>query len=374
MMVFERWNAKRRESRRFTSPTHDNGMLCAAIGWTAWIASGAGLRDAPDFGRFEWSLESNSELVRTRTLVDGEEVVQPTRPTRTIRTRCELRWSDDPSVDGTSEQGLVRCFELAERTQTMRFVDPHGTEHRSESTRDSPAVGSEVVFERREGELAPVRLVEGALPEELAGLRATPRHELLFPRESFEAGERWPVEVEWLAELREAGGELAWASVGPAELDKELLPPAGSTRIEGRIEALALAPKGDLGRVGLDFELRTRLDLTPFLTREERAEHREGPSVPVPESVVVEARVHGLGLVTYEPASREVLRVELELRHEEVETVDFGHRALAFGGPFGHEEELRSISESRIEERLVWRRMGAGLEEGGELQEERSEE
>ena len=302
-------------------------------------------------------LESESTLERSRTFVDREEAPVPGPTTRTIRASSEVAYIDEVEGVATGElTGLRRTYTTTRRRSSMQMIDPLGNEHSSGSERSAVVLDVPLRFTRGEqGFVAELAEEARDAPDWLEGVTRGPDWSCLVPRADPEVGARWNVPVELLEELREPGGDLGWESVGPAELDRELVAPPGSVEYEGEIEATYRALEDGVACIALDLEASARLDLTPFLPEQVTEEHGDGPHVPTVESVLIQCEIEGRGEVLWDTRAGRMASLRLELESREVETVVHGHTRLAPGGAelARHDVEIVTVSESRIEERIA---------------------
>ncbi|MEM7311263.1 MAG: hypothetical protein AAF682_31645 [Planctomycetota bacterium] len=293
----------------------------------------------------ECKLASSARLESTKLFADGKEVPVPGGTSRTIEVRQAVVFRDAAfEAKGGRVDAFARTYTAARRTSSMQMVDPFGGEHADEGERGSPLVEEPLRFAREEGVLV-ARRSDGT---EQAGALPTPDWTVLLPAEPVEVGDSWPVPVDLLAALREPGGELAWEMAGEGEESLELLAPAGSTVYEGEAQGTLEALEGGVARIALAVRATARLDLTPFLPKEDVVEHTEGPHRPTIEKVVIVSELEGEGELRWLVDAGRADSLALKLEGTEVETVDYGHSQLAFG----HDVELSSISRSAVTERL----------------------
>ena len=301
----------------------------------------------------EVSLEGEAQVESSRTLVDGRPVEVPAPLTRTIEVARRTVLRDTfRDVEGERVEAFERVVERADWTSSMQMVDPYGGRHASESERRSGLVGEVLHFTREGGGFVARREGEDEGPP-LEGLRATPDWSRLLPDGPLAVGAAWEVELDFLADLREPGGELDWSEAAAQEAARELHAPAGSTTYRGRIAARLEAVEDGEARIALEVDGTSELDLTPFLPEPEGGEHEGGRHRLELRSVRIAADLAGEGQVLWSLTDGAPRSLELELRADEVETVDFGHTQLAAGLGAPHDVKIEAVTESRVVERIT---------------------
>lgn len=296
------------------------------------------------------SLVSESELLDSRTLIDGEVVPAPAATTRTTVRTCEVTFSDTRTA--IDPGGFQRAFERTARTSSMRMVDPFGGRHSSDGEQRSPLEGLRVAFDG-DGR----RVVEEPSPDvDLSLLDEGPHWAAWLPGSAVGVGESWELELANIAGLRDPGGDLQWTSISVEGIDQELIIPAGATQYTGTVRATLEGVEGGLASISLALEGSTTLDLTPFLEQEADSSQEPGSERLTIESDSIETVLQGGGLLRWDLDAGRPSDLELTIEQLESERIDYGHSELSIGPTRGpHDVKIESITESRISDRLELR-------------------
>jgi len=314
------------------------------------------------------SHESEAELVRLETLVDGVAVEGAGEPERRVERRRRVEWRDRTTgVEEGDLQALERTYGVVEEEAAMLLVDPAGGRHERTDRRVAPAIGEALLFrlgdEGWQVELAPAKTGDGGgevedpepaagRPAWLDGLDPTPGWGRLLPEGPLESGATWDLPVELLAELRAPGGDLAWELVdGADDAGNEVTGPPDSVLYAGELSARLDAVEGDRARIELVAEVTLTQDLTPWLPTPGEHEGGGHGHPPTAASLVIESTLAGRGLATWDLEAGRLVDLRLDLEGSEVETTNFGHQNLA-AGPASHDVELVMRVTSSLAERL----------------------